>query len=303
MTAATLAPQAVAATVLAACMADVDALKPGNVGRHAPGHGMTVEHFLASARAIAPVIVAPASGVGQRILRAVEATIAAAGCNTNLGIVLLAAPLVHAVLEPVAGPTLRDRLAGVLATLTVADAEAAYAAIRLAQPAGLGRAARGDVAAPATMTLLEAMQEARDRDRIALQYATAFADLFDCALPWLRDSRDRHGDPLVAVTACFLEIASTWPDSHVLRKHGTAVGEAVRARVGAVASAWKACENRGPADRLLLQLDAELKREGVNPGTSADLTVGALITQQLEILLDEARAGWRAAAAPDIPRE
>src|SRR5262249_58653568 len=55
--------------------------------------------------------------------------------RSNLGIILLFAPLAAV---PPGGP-LRDGLLGVLGRLDVADARAAYEAIRLANPAGLGR--------------------------------------------------------------------------------------------------------------------------------------------------------------------
>ena len=57
---------------------------------------MTVADFLASADAAAPPLAAPGAAVGARILAAVAATRAAVGQNTNLGIVLLCAPLAAA---------------------------------------------------------------------------------------------------------------------------------------------------------------------------------------------------------------
>ncbi len=53
---------------------------------------MELEQFEASAVAAAPFLAAAGEKVGDRILRAVEASFAAAGCNTNLGILLLCAP-------------------------------------------------------------------------------------------------------------------------------------------------------------------------------------------------------------------
>jgi len=52
-----------------------------------------------------------------------------------------------------------------------------------ASPGGLGRAERYDVFKPATVTLREAMAEAADRDRIARQYVTDFADVFGLGEP------------------------------------------------------------------------------------------------------------------------
>lgn len=284
--------------VLAACRADVEALKPGNVGIHGAGHGMQAADFVASAKAIAPLVSAPGRSVGERILAAVEATAAVVGKNTNLGIVLLAAPLAHAALLPDPEPALRARVQRVLAALTVADARAAYAAIRRARPGGLGRVPEHDVAAVPEVTLLEAMRSAAGRDRIALQYASGYADLFDTALPALAAWTRRHGDggPW-AVTGCYVSIAARWPDTLIVRKHGAEVAESVRARFRAVETALKACENPQSAISRLEELDIELKRGGINPGTSADLTVATILAQRLTTLLRQRTEGRRAAAA------
>ena len=53
-----------------ACLLELHALKPGNVGYHANGHGMTVDHFVKSAHASSQAIAMQASGVGERILNA-----------------------------------------------------------------------------------------------------------------------------------------------------------------------------------------------------------------------------------------
>jgi len=149
-----------------ACLAELRALKPGNVHLHAAGHDMTVADFEVSARVSAPAMGRPDLSVGERIYEAVRQTQAATGQNTNLGIVLLCAPLAQAALDDASIP-LRARVRGVLDALDVADAELAFRAIRLARPGGLGTSRRHDVSAPATVTLRAAMAEARNRDRIA----------------------------------------------------------------------------------------------------------------------------------------
>src|SRR5262249_44193609 len=133
----------------------------------------------------APAMCAPALSVGTRIFEAIRRTHETVGCNTNLGIVLLCAPLAQAALSPTSG-SLRDRLREVLQRLDVADAERAFAAIRLAEPAGLGPTPQHAVPAPPAASLAVAMAAAADRDRIAAQYAGGFADIFDLGLPRLR---------------------------------------------------------------------------------------------------------------------
>ena len=84
-------PETLQRAYLEACEAELQAFKPGNVSVHAEGHGMTVNDFRLSARASAPHLSDPTLGLGEKIYHAVAATKAAVGCNTNLGIVLLAA--------------------------------------------------------------------------------------------------------------------------------------------------------------------------------------------------------------------
>ena len=203
-----LAPEIIAAAFVAACEDELAALKPGNVHRFADGHRMTVADFEASAQAAAPALVVPGAPVGARILAAVEATRAAVGTNTNLGIVLLCAPLAAAAEAP--GP-LRERLKVVLATLTVADADAAFRAIRLAAPAGLGAVPGHDVADAATIDLRAAMTVAAPRDRIAHQYVTGFADVISTALPLFRTAVTVLRDRAAATTLLHLGLLSAIP--------------------------------------------------------------------------------------------
>ncbi len=168
---------------LRACALDVAVRKPGNVSLASPGHGMTATQFIASAQAAAPALFAPQQRVGHRIEAAVTASWAAAGCNTNLGIVLLCAPIAAAVERCSPATSLRHALEAVLADLDRDDAAAAFRAITLAQPGGLGDAPAEDVRRPPTLGLREAMALAASRDSIARQYANGFADLFEIALP------------------------------------------------------------------------------------------------------------------------
>ena len=104
---------------------------------------LTYLDFLQSAAAVTPVLnLASQCGVGKTVLEAVQATRTVAPTNTNLGIVLLLAPL--AAVPP--SEDLRQGLLRVLDNLNVADARAVYEAIRLAAAGGLGRVAEQDIA-------------------------------------------------------------------------------------------------------------------------------------------------------------
>jgi triphosphoribosyl-dephospho-CoA synthase len=273
----------IAEAFMAACRDELDAPKPGNVHVFAPGHRMTTEQFIKSAAAAADALCAPRARVGARIRGAVEATLRAVGANTNLGIVLLSAPLAAAA--ELEGLELRDALAQVLDDLDVGDADQTFAAIVQASPAGLGCVEKHDVFAPAQVTLKQAMAEAADRDRIARQYATAFADVFDLGMARHAVAATRWSDPKWAALAVYLKFLSAFPDSHVIRKNGAGVASQVRlAAVKFDALLWSTQE---PADLFgeLLAWDAALKADGINPGTSADLTVATLFGRRLQSVL------------------
>ena len=193
---------AVAAAFVGACLDELDALKPGNVHRFAPGHGMSVAEFVHSAEASAAPIATIGARVGRRIRGAVGATLTAVGKNTNLGIVLLCAPLAAAA--ELKDGALRQALEGVLDRLDREDAADAFAAIAAANPGGLGRAVRHDVRSPVTGTLLEAMAEAAGRDRIARQYVTAYEDIFSLGLPALEAAQHSGSDRRWSTLAVYL---------------------------------------------------------------------------------------------------
>ncbi|MGQ0456596.1 MAG: triphosphoribosyl-dephospho-CoA synthase [Hyphomicrobium sp.] len=260
---------------LAACAAELSALKPGNVHRFAGGHRMEVETFERAAAAAAPPIANSKLTVGQRILKATEASVAATGVNANLGIILLCAPLAKAAAETDVGIGLRRRLAVILSTLDEADARDAFAAIRLANPAGLGDAEDGDVRSAADMTLTKAMYLARDRDRIANAYVTAYEDVFDVALPCLSDAQTKAAAPDLAVTTLHMTLLAQFPDSHIARKHGFAAAERVRDEARELSSLWRPVAT-AKSRAGLMAFDGELKARGLNPGTTADFVVATL---------------------------
>ncbi|WP_421697003.1 triphosphoribosyl-dephospho-CoA synthase [Ancylobacter sp.] len=267
---------AIAAAFRAACHAELDALKAGNVHRFSAGHGMEVAHFERAAEAAAPCLTAPGTRVGERIENAVAASLAATGLNTNLGILLLCAPLAVAAERP--GP-LRASLDAVLAGLDITDAQAAFRAIAAANPGGLGRHGAHDVGAPARIGLVEAMAEAAGRDRIARQYVTGFADVFEIGLPRLAALAD--AEPEARTEAVHLAFMAAFPDSHIARKFGDAAAEEVRREAMSVA---ETVDFRAPAATRRAPLhafDASLKARGLNPGTSADLTVATLFARAL----------------------
>ena len=165
--------------------------------------------------------------------------------------------------------------------LDQADAADVFSAIAAANPGGLGRAPRHDVNAPATVTLREAMAEAADRDRIARQYVTAYDDVFSLGLPTLATARERRSDPHWDAVAVYLAFLAALPDTHILRKFDAATAEAVRLEAVDWRDAFAAADDPEGMTEGLLGWDGALKSRGINPGTSADLTVATLFASSL----------------------
>lgn len=277
-----------------ACLLEVSAPKPGNVspGRHFAD--ARYEDFLASAIAIgSPLEHVGTRSIGATIRLAVEATTRRAPSNTNLGIILLLTPIARAALddEEVGRPSpgeqtretpnpfyvgLRRAVRRVLDATTVEDARDVYAAIRLAAPGGLGRADAQDVADDPTLTLLETMRLAADRDGIAHEYATGFDVTFGIGVRSLERARRAGLSWDDAVVETYLILLAARPDTHVARRGGAALAESVsqRARAALDAGGVRSHAGRRAIDEMHCGLwDA---RHTANPGTTADLTAAAI---------------------------
>ena len=277
---ALLSPTEISDAFLGACRAELRALKAGNVHIHAAGHDMEVAQFEAAAQAAAPHIGNDSLRVGARVRLAVEASLAVAGCNTNLGILLLCAPLATAAEAPIPATSLETRLALILTTLDQQDAADVYRAIASANPGGLGKVETEDVAEAPAVTLLQAMDLARDRDRIANAYVTNYSDVFGFALPRLDAARREERSEEDAIASLHMSLLAKFPDSHIARKYGADRAEEIRAAAETLRPRVFPLTSRDARDRLLA-FDAALKNDRVNPGTTADFVVASLFADTI----------------------
>jgi triphosphoribosyl-dephospho-CoA synthase len=257
-----------------ACLWEVAAPKPGNVHRGADFEDLAFEDFITSAALIAPAMEAAASGasVGTVVLEAVRATLAAVGKNTNLGTILLLAPLARV---PRSRP-LAAGVAEVLAGLSADDARDVYQAIRLAQPGGMGRAERYNLLDCPPPSLVDAMREAAERDMVARQYVEAFAGVLEVVLPWLLEELSA-GLPLPqAIVHLQMRLMARFPDSLIARKCGLEVARQSAAWAESVLQTGAPGEESYHA--ALTDFDFWLRSDGHrrNPGTTADLIATGL---------------------------
>jgi triphosphoribosyl-dephospho-CoA synthase len=203
----------------------------------------------------------------------VSATARVTDANTNLGIVLLFAPLVRAEATRPRDDSLRTATERILEQLDVDDAAAAFAAIVRAHPGGLGEAREHDVRAPARVGLREAMAAAARRDSIASEYATGYAIVFDTGLPLLAEALGDGAPTLDAIVSLHVGLLASHPDTLIERKAGASAARAVTAAAREVRAGTRTLEEfdaslRGPDHRL-------------NPGTTADLVAVTLLAALL----------------------
>lgn len=256
-----------------ACIWEATARKPGNVHRYRDFDDVGYLDFVASAAAIGPALErAIGQPVGDTVLQAIRDTRRVVRTNTNLGIVLLLAPLAAVP----ADQTLDQGVEEVLERLTVADARSVYEAMRLAQPGGLGTAPEQDVRDEPTQTLREVMALAAERDSIALQYANGFREVFEIGLPALRQGLEQTASLEGAIVTCHLQLLSRLPDSLIARKRGLAIAnEASRRAQNVLECGWPHAEG---SHQAIADFDAWLRADGHarNPGTTADLVSACL---------------------------
>ena len=176
----------------------------------------------------------------------------------------------------------------VLEATTVDDARDVYAAIRRRRRAGSDRSEAQDVADEPTMTLLDAMRLAADRDGIAREYATAFEITFETGAPALdagarrrallgrRDRRDVSDAARRRTRTPTSRAAAARRSRRTSREH---------ARSALAAGGVRSAAGR----RAIDEMDRRMRdaRNTANPGTTADLTAAAIFV----VLLG---GGWKA---------
>jgi len=272
-----MAQQSLGQMATLACLLEVSAPKPGNVHRGADFEDLTFYDFQTSAVAIGPVFdLAKQLRVGSLVLAAIQATQSVVSTNTNLGLMLLMAPLAKAtVFDETAMPIVMNEL-------TAADAQDVYQAIALADAGGMGEVESMDITDAAPDSLLEAMSAAQDHDLIAAQYGNGFVDLFADAVRPLREKLEAGMILTEAIVETHVQFMSRHPDSLIARKCGVEIAEEAARRARVVVDAR--AQGLDFYVRDLSELDFWLRSDGHrrNPGTTADFIGAAIFVGLIE---------------------
>jgi len=231
-----------------ACIWEATARKPGNVHRYQDFTDLTYTDLIMSAAAIAPVLeTAPTRRVGETILEGVRATRRLVQTNTNLGILLLLAPLAAVARDT----DLRRGLPVILDQFDLADARALYQAILVAR-----------------------------------QYSNAFHEVMVEGVPALERGLDQVKALEGAIIYCHLHLMAAIPDSLIARKQGAAeAAEASRRAQRTLVSGWPT-DRAGREALADLDTWLRAKGNRRNPGTTADLVTATLFIALREGILE-----------------
>lgn len=266
-----------------ACKLDVFSIKPGNVFFNHPAYGMTHKDFLQSSMACSDIICENGMDIGIKVLECVKASFDVVGCNTNLGIILLCAPIVEAIYLDKDHKFLQSNLKIVIDGIDEKQTASIYKAINMAHAGGMGSKEEFDLNEDnsSNFRLFEAMSFASSYDYIASEYISYFHNVINTISPSWRNYFNNMKDDKCATTATFLNLISSTPDSLIARKHGESVAKEVSARFKDISDDYCSSEAPKNLNNKLLLLDSELKIQGLNPGTTADVVVASIFLNRL----------------------
>ena len=265
---------------LYACHKDVEVTKPGNVSINSPHHDTTASDYLISSINSGSELFHADYTLGERVLNSIIATRNETPVNTNLGIIMLCAPIIHALLN-YRDLSLKEAIKNTISNADANDTAKICEAINITNPGGLGDAERYDTKSLPAVKLREIMGYSAGYDRISYQYHNDFEDIIDFILPNLEKNMIKYDSNDISISMTFLQILGKIPDSHISRKFGEEIAKKTSNHVNDLLKIQdKECSD----DYLVKQLnnlDCEYKKKGINPGTTADLLVASLMIYKI----------------------
>ena len=265
---------------LYACHKDIEAIKPGNVNINSPHHDTTASDYLISSINSGSELFHDSYSLGDRILNAIVATKKETSMNTNLGIVLLCAPIAHALLN-YKEMSLKDAITKTIDNATSDDTVKICEAINIANPGGLGDVLDYDTKSMPAVKLREIMSYSAQYDRISYQYHNNYQDILDFIIPSLDKNMIKYKSSDISISMTYLQILSKIPDSHISRKLGEEIAKKTSNRVNDLLKIQDKDCSQGYLVKQLNDLDYEYKKKGINPGTTADLLVASLMIHRI----------------------
>lgn len=268
------------AAYLFSCKKDIELIKPGNVNLLSPHKDTKAQDYLDSATLSSKELFNQNHSLGKRILESVKVTRSQVNVNTNLGIILLCAPVIQSYIDFNA-LDLRDCIKKTLSATSVKDTHDLCAAINISSPGGLGDSDLYDTASYPNISIKQIMDYSKEYDRISYQYSHNFTDIFDFIIPKLEFLNQRYESLDISLSLLFIEILAKIPDSHISRKFGDKIAKKTSNNAYDLLKILDREYDPDYLAKALNNLDYEYKKKGINPGTTADLLVASLMIYKI----------------------
>ena len=261
--------------------------KPGNVSRYIDFPAQSFEHFLISAIEIGNTLpgLCARHALGRAVLHATKRMLNAQHSgNTHLGSIILLAPMLRSAYKK-NGKLQFEHVSAEIEKCDWRDTLDYIKAIKLTDVERLpdidGKmnvksGTVGHVVSAHRISLIDWMRAGVPVNALCYEYVHGYKLTQEIA-GIIRANWEKGIEP--AVQHAFLYALSRYVDNLVIGKRGTGYAEALKARAGELFDEECAFAPAGSMKRRKLEnLTSELVSEGVNPGTTADLIVGALFT-------------------------
>ncbi|MDG6243479.1 MAG: triphosphoribosyl-dephospho-CoA synthase [Methanolobus sp.] len=289
---------------LAMCLEVSASPKPGNVHRQSDYDDTRYEHFLASAAAVSPVVEEASlntTGVGSFISKAVnESVLWQKGGNTHFGAFILMMPLAMAAGELLQEDdtfTIRQLVESayrMVRNSSTTDSahfyscfEAAGVRVNPADEFDLRDRGAIDQIHEKDMTLYKLMDIARGYDIIANEWVTGFKRCSLCAEIIIDGMHGIYAPNIKAdindVTVyAFLKILSENEDTFISTKHDSKTALYVSGKANMILEEmYKKDKDFNSILSLIQDLDDELLKRNINPGSTADIIIAGMFISLL----------------------
>jgi triphosphoribosyl-dephospho-CoA synthase len=168
----------------------------------------------------------------------------------------------------------------VLQSTTNQDAVDAYNAINLAPVGGLNDVPELDVRHHETletiqskgMTLIDWMKVGAQVNSICYEYVNDFRLAFEVALPVLTMHVPTKMDQAIVHT--YLTLLAIREDTHIVGKFGEGVAEDIKNRAACILEKGSVWKKTGCS--AIKSFNCDLRKKGISPGTTADLTAATI---------------------------
>ena len=265
---------------LFSCKKDIELIKPGNVNLFSSHKDTKAQDYLDSAILSSKELFNQNYSLGKRILESVNVTRSQVNVNTNLGIILLCAPVIQSYID-FNNLDLREGIKKTLSATSIKDTHDLCAAINISSPGGLGDSDMYDTASYPNASIKQIMDYSQEYDRISYQYSHNFSDIFDFIIPKLEFLNQRYESLDISLSLLFIEILAKIPDSHISRKFGDKIAKKTSNNAHDLLKILDREHDPDYLAKALNNLDYEYKKKGINPGTTADLLVASLMIYKI----------------------